>query len=331
MNNITNNELLSQVNPENIRLQKDYLNYLRSTQKAESTIKVYKNDIDIAFVWALQNCSNKFFVNWTKRDIVALQDWLINTNNNSPARVRRIKATLSSMSNYICNICDDEFPDFRNIIHKVENPVNQMVREKTVLSEEQLDKLLNILVEKKQFKKACMLALAMCSGRRKAELVRFKVSYFDEENICFGALYKTPELVRTKGKGNGKYIHCYTLVDKFKPYLDLWLKDREEKGIESEWLFPMDSDYSQHMKSDTLNSWAISFSKILNIDFYWHSLRHYMTTYLSRSGIPDTVIAKVINWESVDMVNIYNDTPLEENLEQYFGANKDKKANILNL
>lgn len=320
VNDITNPELLKQVNPENTRLVNDYISYLKSTQKAETTIKVYRNDLDIAMVWCLRNNSNKFFINWTKRDIVSFQNWLINENENSAARVRRIKATLSSMSNFVENILDDEYPDFRNIIHKVENPVNQPTREKTVLEDEQLEDLLNELVNKKKYEKACMLALAMSSGRRKSELVRFKVSYFDDKNIILGSLYKTPEKVRTKGRGNGKYIHCYTLVSRFKPYLDLWLEERSKKGIDSEWLFPMPEDSTKHIKAETLNSWANTFTRILGVPFYFHCLRHYFVTYLIKAGIPEDVVTEIIAWDSAEMCRLYTDLSTEDRISEYFSA-----------
>ena len=43
-------------------------------------------------------------------------------------------------------------------------------------------------------------------------LTRFKASYFDKENlICDGALYKTPEKMQTKGRGQrGKLLDVYT-------------------------------------------------------------------------------------------------------------------------
>lgn len=331
-NRITDAQSLAEINQENMRLISDFMDYLQSTQKSDTTIAVYRNDLEIAFVWALKYNDNRFFVDWRKRDIVSFQNWLVNVNGNSPARVRRIKATLSSLSNYIENILDTDYPAFRNIIHKIESPVAQPVREKTVLEEEQLDKLLDVLAEKGEHEKACMLALAMCSGRRKSELVRFKTRYFDEENIVFGSLYKTPELVKTKGRGRGKFIYCYTLVHKFKPYLDAWLEQRAELGISSEWLFPKHSNYREPLDATTLNSWAQTFSRILGVDFYWHSLRHYMTTYLSRSGIPDNVIAKLISWESLDMVELYKDITVEETLGEYFGSDgiKTRAATSIN-
>lgn len=239
MNSITSPELLAQVNPENTQLLEDFKDYLRSIQRSETTIAGYENDIQIAFVWCLQHNNNTFFVNWTKRNIVAYQNWLLNSNENSPARIRRLKAALSSMSNFIESVLDDEFPNFRNIINKVENPVNRPVREKTVWEDSELEALLEKLVERKDYEKACYLALAMYSGRRKSELCRFKISDFDEDKlVCGGALYKSAP-IKTKGRGGGKMINCYTLAKKFTPYLDMWRNRRLDKYGDSEWLFPM--------------------------------------------------------------------------------------------
>lgn len=318
-NHITTPELIAQINPENARLVKDYLTYLRSMNRSDTTIEAYKSDLDIFFVWVLLNANNKFFIDITKRDLVSYQNWLINENENSPARVRRLKAVISSLSNYIENILDDEYPNYRSIVKKIENPVNTPVRAKTVLDESDCNNLLNKLVEKKEYQKACMFALAMASGRRKSELVRFKVSYFDESNIVYGSLYRTPEKVKSKGRGKqGKLLHFYVLVKQFKPYFDLWMQERERLGIQSEWLFPDLDDATQHLSAQTLNSWAKTFSAILGVDFYWHSMRHHYTTYLSEQGIPDNVIQEILGWSDISLVSVYRDTDVVSEIGKYF-------------
>lgn len=318
MNTITSDELLSQVNPDNLSLLNDFLDYLRSVQRSETTIRGYENDIQIAWVWCLQNNNNTFFVNWTKRNVVAYQNWLLNSNENSPARIRRLKAALSSLSNYIEGVLDDEFPNFRNIINKVENPVNRPVREKTVWDDDELNSLLDKLIENKDYEKACYLALAMYSGRRKSELCRFKVSDFSEDKlVCGGALYKSAP-IKTKGRGGGKMIPCYTLAKKFTPYLNYWLKYREEHGIDSEWLFPDKNNVENHIPVSTANSWANTYTRLANKPAYLHSLRHYFTTSLVRSGIPDNVITQIVGWESADMCKVYTDIDADEQIGLYF-------------
>lgn len=333
MNNLTSPELLDQVNPDNMRLKNDFLDYLRSVQRSPGTIAGYSNDLDIFFVWVLQNAKNKPFVNITKRDIVAYQGWLINANENSSSRVRRLKAAISSLSNYCENILSDdepEFQSFRSIVKKIENPALQPVREKTVWEDAELEDLLNQLVERKAFDKACYLALAMYSGRRKAELCRFKVSDFDDSRlVCGGALYKSAP-IKTKGRSGGKYIPCYTLAKKFRPYFQMWMAERDRLGIESEWLFPVKDNPAEHIGTSTVNSWAETFTRISGKDFYAHSIRHYFTTSLARAGIPDGVIQSIVAWESSDMVRLYTDIDADEQIGMYFSNGEisvpDKKG-----
>lgn len=319
MNNITTPELLAQVNPKNKELMSDFMDYLKSMQRSETTIKAYESDLNICFVWSLLHNDNAFYVDWTKRQVVKFQNWLINENKNSPARIKRLKASLSSLGNFVESVLDDEFPQFRNIINKVESPVNQPVRDKTVLTEEQTEKLLEELTFRGNYDKACAFALALYSGRRKSEITRFRVSDFGEDHlVCGGSLYKTGK-IKTKGRGTqGKMLECFCLAKRFTPYLDRWLTYRKEHGIESEWLFPMKGDPKEHIGVSTLNSWAHTFSAILGVDFYWHAVRHATVTNFKRAGIPDTVIQQYIGWSDISMIPIYSDLEADEQLGMYF-------------
>lgn len=324
-NKITDAESLAMVNPENKRLSDDFADYLRSGKKSEGTISVYRSDLNIAWVWCLKNIGNKRFADWTKRDVVAFQNYLTVENKNSPARVRRIKATLSSLSNYIENVCDDEYPSFKNIIHKIENPPQQVVREKTVWEADELNALLDKLTALGKYDIACFVALAMFSGRRKAELCRFRVDDFaDDKLICDGALYKSSPIL-SKGRGGGKHINCYTLAKRFKPYLDRWMAYRKEHKIKSEWLFPRPDCPKEQIRKSNVDSWAVTLQRMTGKNFYFHSLRHYFTTELSRAGIPDGVIQTIMAWESADMVNVYKDIDADESIGMYF-SNGDISA-----
>ena len=324
MNSITSAEKTARINPNNMRLKDDFLNYLRSLQRSDSTIKGYDNDLLIVFTYIMESLKNKDFHKLTKRDIISLQNWLV-SNGNSSARIRRVKSTISSLSNFCESILADDDPDFegyRSIVRKIENPVNQPVREKTVFTEDQIQHLLDTLVERRQFDKACAVALALYSGRRKAELLRFRVSDFDDDHIvCDGALYKS-DPIKTKGRGvEGKPLNCFCLAKRFKPYLDLWMNDRRERKTESEWLFPDKANPSEQMGVSTMNSWAKSFTAILGVDFYWHAMRHMTVTNFKRAGIPDTVIQQYIGWSDISMVPVYSDMAADEQLSMYF--NKD--------
>lgn len=333
-NRITTPEKLSQVNHKNKELGNDFLEYLMSIDRAPSTIKQYRANLDVFWVWNLEYNDNKFFVDMKKREFSKFQNHCINVWHWSPKRVRVVKATLSSLSNFIENILDDEFEDFKPIVRKIESPADGTVREKSVFEEKELNAILETLVSEGDYIRACMLSLAMNSGRRKSELARFKVSYFDDENlICDGALYKTPEEVKTKGRGSrGKMLTIYTLAKDFKPYLDMWMEKRKELGIKSEWLFPM-YDYKKQkwvlespINVDTIDSWANVISARATKPFYWHSMRHYFTTKLAESNIPESVIVDIVGWSSSEMLKIYDDRTLDSQFDKYFGAEGIKKV-----
>ena len=271
-------------------------------------------------MWCLDKNKNKFFVDFTKRDIMKYQNWLLNTLNLSSSRVRRLRSSISSMSNFIESVLDDDYENYKNIVNKIPSPVNNPVREKTVFEDEDIEELLSKLVEKKQFQEACCLALAISSGARKSELTRFKVHYFDEENIRFGSLYKTPEKITTKGRGSqGKQLIKWTLVAKFKPYFDMWMEERKRLGIDDEYLFVTKRDGKYiRAKVSTLDSWAIRFNQYIEKHFYWHSNRHFFCTSLCQANIPAEVVKEIIGWESVDMVSTYNDSTIDDELGKYF-------------
>ena len=322
-NTISTEEKLKNINPDNIQLGNDFLEYLTSIDRSKSTINAYWNDLNVFWCWNLDFNKNKFFIDLTKREIAKFQNHCMNVWGWSPARVRRVKSTLSSLSNYIENMMDDEFENYRPIIRRIESPANCFVREKTVFMDDQLQPLLDHLVEKGELDKACMLALAMSNGRRKSELPRMKVSYFTDENIIYGSLYKTPEQVTTKGRGSrGKQLTIYTLVNPLKKYLDLWLEYRKEHNITSEWLIPGKENgifVDKQVTISTMDSWAETFTRFLKVPFYWHALRHYYVTACSKSGLPDDVIKNLVGWESNDMVAIYKDIDADEQFSQYFG------------
>lgn len=330
-NNITSPEKLAQVNPENIQLGNDFLDYLTSTDRAASTIKQYRANLNVFWCWNLEFNNNKFFVDIKKREVSRFQGHAISVWGWSPKRLRTVKATLSSLSNYIENILDEDFENYRPIINSVESPANNAVREKSVFSEEELQAVLDTLVKQHEYMRACLLSLAMNSGRRKAELRMFKASYFRKKNlICEGALYQTPEKMRTKGKGSaGKMIDVYILAKSFDKYLNLWLQERERLGITSDWLFPkkVDGKYkNEPIEISSLDYLASVFSRMLDKPFYWHSMRHFFTTRLVEANIPTDVIQDVIGWSSLDMVQIYDDTTKEKKFDKYFGAGGIKEV-----
>lgn len=333
-NKIVTPELLAKVSKENMELMNDFLEYLASIDRSELTIINYRSDLQIMFVYNMLHNDNVYFVNLTKRQIAKFQNYCLNELGWSSNRMRRVKSAMSSLSNYIENILDDEIEGYRSIVRKIENPVKEEVREKTVLNGDEVKLLLDTLVEKGKIQQACVIALACYSGSRKRELTRFKVSFFDDENIIFdGAMYKTPVKIKTKGRSNklGKPLHKYTLIE-FEKYLDLWLEKRKELGIDSEWLFVSkeNGNYIQ-AKPSLFDSYAQTATKIVQKDFYFHCMRHYLCTLLVAKKIPNSIIKEFFGWSSEELISTYNDTTASDGFGEYFtkdGIQEGKQGSL---
>lgn len=310
------------VNEKNKKLLKDFLTYCRASDRSSETISQYENNIKIFFCWCIENADNKFFIDINKVDIMNFQGHMLHELGHSPARVRTLRSGISSMANYIERMLDVQYPNFRNIVNKaVDAPVLEKVRDKLVMSEEQLNELLTKLVEDKKYQIACYVALGAFSGSRKSELLRFKVDYFKDEYIKNG-LYVTPEKIRTKGRGRlGKQLNKNTIVSYFKPYLELWLKERENLGIDSEYLFVVQSgDNWKKAEVQNADYWTEVISKYIGENFYSHSLRHFYTTFLKKANIPDEVIKELVGWASTSMIQTYNDTDIMDDIGKFFSS-----------
>ena len=326
---------------ENKELLDEFLEYCEVGGKSKTTLVNYTSDIKIFFTCNLINNKNIPFYKATKRNLIKYQNYLMKELGLGDSRIKRLKSSLSSLSSFAENVLEEEVEEwkgFRNIINKLPPTIKgEPRREKTIMGFDEVKiKILDKLVEKGKYQQACCIALATYGGARKSELGRFKVEYFKDEYVTFGCWYKTPEKIEVKGRGDHR-VYKYTLKNEFKPYLDLWLKQREGLGIDSEWLFVAKNKSEYTQATDiTLDGWMKSINKIVEEDLYFHLFRHTFVSHLKQMGLPNDVVIEIMKWAkgSDVMVSIYNDTNVMDEMGQYFneeGIVKIEEAKINNL
>ena len=333
-NNLVTEEQWKEVNEENKILLQDFIDYLISIGRSEETVVQYKNDIRIFMTWYVLKGRNKHFTEIKKREVVAFQNHLMTTCGMSSARIRRLRSSISSLSNYIENILDDEYPDFRNIINKIEAPVLTAVREKTILTFEECERVANQLILDDNMQLACLLMFACYSGLRKQELTRLLLKDFTTEiNMALGDNFYKTSPIKVKGRGNrteNKFV--WNKVDK---YLKLWLKQRQELGIECEYLFcrEIGGKYGKLIVS-SMNSFAKTLERYFQDAIYWHSFRHVIATELTRSNLPIDVVQFLLGHKSSETTKIYIDISSEEGMDKFAdffsGKVKEVKSTTLN-
>lgn len=328
-------EDIEKILPENLELMSDFINYLETTDHSPASIKVYKSNLNIFFTYIMNKEKNIDYVTVKKRHILNFQNYMVK-NGLSSARIRNIKSTLSSLGLFIEAMLDEEekWENFRNIINKIPNPALTTVREKTIISDKQLELLLNKLVKLGKIQIATFVAFSAFSGARKAETVQYKRSWF-RDTSCKNGLYITPE-IRTKGKGvAGKKLVKYCIKSKVDKYLKLWDREREKKDVDIDDLFVVKKKDGWHPAStNTIDGWMEVCSEILGMDVYCHSFRHFFVSYLRRESIPIDIVKDIVGHEDVSMSQKYDDNPKEDGFLKYFsekGINKVKEKDLSDL
>lgn len=312
-NIITSEELYEKINSENIKLMEKFLKE-KSMRSGDLTIKNYRSDLKIFFTWSLLYNDNINFVKMKKLQISDFFLYCVDTLKWNSSRFSRMKSVLSSFSNFIEKFYGDEegYENFRNIILRAVDamPKND-VREKTILKDEQIKDIFEYLEEEEEYQILCWFALAVASGSRFSELLRFTTDIIDLEHTEFQGLFlETLKPIKTKGRTKqGKMLYKYIIKDMFEKRYVSWLKVRQDimSNNNKDHTFIFINKTGDPATEADARGWVRKIEKRLRIPFYPHAIRHYTATYLSKLGIPYNLIKDLFGWASVDMVSIYDD------------------------
>lgn len=311
---ITSPELIEKINPENKKIVDKFIKNFK-TKRSKGSVGSYISNYNIFFCWNVLYNNNKSFIDAKKFEIIDFFDFGVNELHWSPNRYSQMWSSLNSLGNFIENILDEQYSDYKPVVRKIEKTPKANVRKKSVFSKDELDYLSAWLEEKGLTQEICLLKLIISSGARASELVRFTTELIDVNNIVFDGLFlETTSEMTVKGRGTtGKQILRYIIKDLFVSDYEKWLTKREEilKSANQ-------THTNVFIKSDgtpatvtTIRSWMEKWDKFLTENFgkpwYAHAGRHYWTTYLKSIGCEDDFIQELQKWSTGDMVKIYSD------------------------
>lgn len=324
---ITTPELIEQINPKNKQLVDRYLKNF-ATKRSPKSVVVYKSNLDIFFVWCVLYADNIFFVDLKKLDLMDFFDFCVTELKYSPNRYAQMHSCLSSFSTWIENYYDDDYPEYRNLLPKIEKLPKEAVRKKSVFSMEEINSLLDKLGSEGRVQEQCLLALLISSGARASELSRFTIDIVDENNTAFDDLFlETTDTIQVKGRGvNGKSLIRYILKDTFLPYYHKWLPTRKEimekynKNHNAIFI----NQFGEPASVATFRGWVERWSESMDKPLYLHSLRHLYCTWLIKLGLEQDLVQSIIGWQSADMISIYNDATAKD--RKWKGLDKLKNA-----
>lgn len=272
-NKIYTKEEWDLVNEENKDLMEDYLVEMRASKKKDGTIKQYKNDLRIILIYIYRKLKNKSILELNKKNFRNINLWFIEELGLSNARANRLMSAVRSMLDFAED--DDDYEYESNFAKKVKGLPKEEVREIVFLTNEQISKLREKLIELKDYQKLVLLDLSYDSAGRRNELAQVLKEGLLERN-------NTNTVVGKRGK---KFPLIY--FSRTKESLKLWLDQRGEDDINSLWVLGKD-DKKREASYENLYDWFIYMAKLLEdiegkeTPFNPHSLRHSALENLSK-------------------------------------------------
>lgn len=319
------------IRKENREFYDGWVKDLDRINRSPNTIQQYTSTMRIFLSWNYSEKGDKLFVDLLNRDFADFIYYQRKIQKVSTRRLNFYKSALNSMSKYIERAYEETYPGFKNKAQNIESFSQVARREKIIIGSAELEHMLSTLVNMKKYQLACWLAFLAYSGCRRSEGVQMKVEWFTEKYEKFAkpyTMYKTPP-IKTKGRGEeGKIIPKFIFKDGFKPYFDLWMKERERLGIQSEWLFLSNYKWEWNQATaSTVTCFANEIKDIFNNGFHNHCMRHYFATMLRGKHFPNSIILKIVKWEDESMINNYDDTEDDDAIEDYFNSLIHKQEN----
>ena len=261
-------EIYEKVNEQNKLMLDDFILELKQSQKSDNTIYQYERDLKGFFCYVYTNLNNEFLLNLTKRDFRRYSIYIQSLVSN--ARHNRLLSSIRSLLNFAENEEDDWYASYnRNVAEKISGLPKEKTRKIVFLTDEQILRLVDKLIELEEFQKATLIALAYDSAARKNELSQVtKFSFMDK-------LKSNSNIVR--GKGGKEFPLLY--FDLTKKCAKLWMAQRGEDDIDSLWIVGNDNN-KHNASAKNIYDWVIYCRDILEdledkeIPFNVHSLRH---------------------------------------------------------
>ncbi|WP_069997805.1 tyrosine-type recombinase/integrase [Cellulosilyticum sp. I15G10I2] len=252
-------------NKENKELLKDYLVELRAERLKDSTLKQYRDDGRMILCYIQSEMENRSILAFTRKDFRNIALWLTDERKVSNARFNRVFSILHGMMEYAED--DEDYSYEQNEARKIKRLPRQPVREIYFLSDTQIHKIRNYLLENRKYRECAYLDISYDSAARISEVNQIKKS-----DIL--SMRYTNTVVGKMGKKFNLLYHKNSLES-----LSLYLQQRGGDDEDALWV-SMRGTKRTRLKNSALYDWTKKMTKILNLlegknlNFSPHSFRH---------------------------------------------------------
>ncbi len=316
---VVTEEMYKKCNYETREIVEEF--FAAKSQLSKDTRTQYRSALNQFVYWLHENAMDKPLYKVKKRDFVRFMSYLVNRGMSSSG-LKFKKSAISSLCKYIeDNIVEDEdmpeYSRFRNFTTSFTDIPKNHVYDKIPVSEEEYEKIKEVLLDDENYLGLAWTAVAFSSGARRGGIIQFKTECV-KNGILEGQSYIMSNKVREKGRGADGKIVDYMLNEEAVKYIKLWLDNR---GYEHEYIFT--TKYGGEIKQMS-REWAANFcsetlSDILGRRINPHLFKASAVTNLLSKGKDIKLVSKyVAKHNSIETTLNHYDLRPDEGLEEIF-------------
>lgn len=284
-----NEDKLSKINPETMKLWKKYKSDMILRELSERTILGYENDLQHWWIYIYDNQGNQCITDLTEDDITEFLVFCKTEGNNS----RRMKRRMSSISAFYTYLRK------KRVI--TENPVEFIDRPKkdvdvavqTFLTKEQVDLMREKLKEYGDLDMEAYALFSLSTMARVTAISNVKWSMIDFE------LRVVNDVLEKEG-----YIVTLYFSEEVKEILLNLKKHRKNNNIDDGG-YVFYSDYGgvvNNITTGTLNNWCKKIGEIIGVStLHPHDFRHSGSQLMKLAGASVEEISELLNHQSLDV------------------------------
>lgn len=286
--------------------------FLQQQHLSPATLKQYESGLKIFAKWVHDFClpkGKKAITDLKPRDALKYQNWLI-SKGLSPSAIKFKRSAVSTLCNYIELYYGEEYRNFRNIFTKaIPNVSKSNVKEKIPLTTKEIEKIVKVLTDRKDWQKLAYITYSYISGCRREESRQLRKEVIgynkhkdrngDEKNF-----YITHP-IRAKGKGREGKVRTFSFDDRAMDAIKKYLEERGQDDCPYVFATKTKDGYKQ-ISANTFNLWCDEFTEIIGKKVHPHLLRSSRATNaVIEDGRDIKSVQTLLGHESSQTTEIY--------------------------
>ncbi|QGG48860.1 tyrosine-type recombinase/integrase [Heliorestis convoluta] len=269
-----------------------FQDFLLERGASQRTIEAYTEDVMSYCTWHQQSQGSiPKPEEITSIDLREYQSYLRNNRSMKPASLNRRLIGLKSYLKWAEEVgYIDRLPTFPKLARQQKSPPKALERKEQ-------NRLLRQVERKAKARDTALIRLMLSCGLRVGEVVSLKTT-----DINMGER----QGFVTVRSGKGFKWREVPVPNEARKAIQEWLEEREQKKIETEWLFPSRDCLKDPLSIRRVEQILTDYAQRSGIENLTpHTLRHTAATNMIQSGADIVTVATVLGHESLDTTMVY--------------------------